>query len=125
MVAGRARTARAVEIRDHMLPLLRARGSLVRLTIVSNPKIRPAFVEWQVGEYMFSLRTPFTNVPKIRPARTYEEALLWKRARPLMPWGLDVWKQWKRMSLQWDDTGAVEAISFRPGDWEAEVLALR
>ena len=42
----------------------------------------------------------------------------------MLSWGLDVWRGRKLLSLQWDDAGRAEVISFTRGPWEEEVLAL-
>ncbi len=56
--------------------------------------------------------------------RSYSPAQARQRADPVLPWGLDVWHGRKVLSLQWDDAGRVEVVSFNRGPWEDEALAL-
>ena len=129
MAVGRERTARAIAIRDHVLPLLQLHGAPQKLQ-AGESSLMLTF--WQKSGLSFSVHTPFTPFPIEVAGRagSYDEALLIQKglaARPTLPWRLDIWHNGRKMmSLQWShrDT-AVEAISFRPGPWEAEVLALK
>jgi hypothetical protein len=40
-----------------------------------------------------------------------------------MPYGLDIWAHQKVMNLEWDDDGSVELITFKRGEWEAQLAA--
>ena len=112
------RTARALAIRDHLLPLIRAQGAMKE---IGGSGLRS--VTWEVGGFGFMLRSPFTPWPDA-PLFSYNEALAKQRASPVLSWGLDVWRGRKLLSLQWDDAGRAEVISFTRGPWEEEVLAL-
>ena len=82
-------------------------------------------VTWKAGRFAFALRSPFTAWGiKASPPGSYSAALAKQRANPVLPWGLDVWHGRKVLSLQWDDAGRVEVISFNRGLWEDEALAL-
>ncbi len=112
------RTARALAIRDHLLPLVRTLGAVRE---ISKGGLR--LVTWKAGRFAFTLRGPFTSWPDAAPD-PYAAALAEQRASPVLPWGLDVWHGCKVLSLQWDDAGRAEVISFNRGPWEAEALAM-
>ena len=112
------RTARALAIRDHLLPLIRAHGAMRE---ISKGGLR--MVAWKAGRFAFALRSPFTSWPDV-VSDSYEAALAMQRAGPVLPWGLEVWHGGKVLSLQWDDAGRAEVISFARGPWEDEALAL-
>ncbi len=112
------RTARALAIRDHLLPLIRVQGAMKE---IGGSGLRT--VVWEAGGFGFALRSPFTPWPDA-PLFSYNEALAKQRASPVLSWGLDVRHRRKVLSLQWDDAGRVEVISFTRGPWEDEVLAL-
>ena len=42
----------------------------------------------------------------------------------MLPYGLDVWRRQRVLSLAWDPDGRIEVVGFRPGVWEAETLSL-
>ncbi len=115
------RTERAVAIRDHLLPLIRVQGAMEE---IGGSGLR--MVMWKAGRFAFALRSPFTACGGSRrhPPGSYSAALAKQRANPVLPWGLDVWHGRKVLSLQWDDAGRVEVISFTRGPWEDEALAL-
>jgi hypothetical protein len=122
MAVGRERTARTIAIRDHVLPLMQLHGAPRRI-------LSMVVTRWEQGGLSFLLRTRFTRLPSevVGRVESYEAALLIQKARPVLPYGLDIWHHRKKtMSLQWSEgDAAVQAISFRPGPWEAEVLALK
>ena len=120
-MTGTAQTTRALAIRDHLLPLIRAQGVMEELGGSGSRMSR--MVVWRTGLFAFALRSPFTPWPDAAPL-SYDAALAKQRASPLMPWGLDVWHQRKVLSLQWDDAGRAELINFNRGPWEDEALAL-
>ncbi len=113
------RTARALAIRDHLLPLIRAQGAMKE---IGGSGLRS--VTWEVGGFGFTLRSPFTPWPGTSPPGSYAAALAKQRAGPVLPWGLDVWHDRAVLSLRWDDAGRVEVIRFNRGPWEAEALAI-
>ena len=119
-MTGTDRTARALAIRDHLLPLIRVQGEMEEIGGSGR-----RMVMWKAGRFAFALRSPFTAWGiKAAPPRSYSAAQAKQRANPVLPWGLDVWHGRKVLSLQWDDSGRVEVISFNRGPWEDEALAL-
>jgi hypothetical protein len=117
---GTELVARAIAIRNHLLPLIQAHGTLQE---VSGMAGRVAV--WKVGGFTCTLRNPFTPWPaEAPPAASYDQAISRQRAKPDLPWGLDVWHGRKVLSLQWDDEGQLEVLAFVRGPWEAEVLAV-
>lgn len=125
VAAGRQRTMRAIQIRDHVLPLVRERGMFERL---QGSRASICMIHWRIGALKFMLRTPFSGWPtrwQSHQSLSYRAAILVQRARPVLGYGLDVWQGRKVMSLQWDAKGDTEVISFHPGPWEDEVLSLR
>jgi hypothetical protein len=126
MAVGRERTARAIAIRDHVLPLMQLHGAPQR---IQAGELSMVVTRWEQDELSFLLRTPFTRLPTEVVGRTgsYNKALLIQKAPPMLPYGLDIWHNRKKtMSLQWSEgDAAVDVVSFRPGPWKAEVLALK
>ncbi len=119
-MTGTARTARALAIRDHLLPLIRVQGAMKE---IGGSGVR--MVTWEAEPFGFALRSPFTPWPPGAPSPgSYGAAQAKQRANPVLPWRLDVWHERKVLSLQWDYAGRVEVISFSRGPWEDEVLAL-
>jgi hypothetical protein len=113
--------ARAVAIRDHLLPLIRSHGTMQE---VSGMAGRPAVCK--VGSFTCTLRSPFTPWPvEAPPAASYEQAISRQRAKPALPWCLEVWHGHTVLNLQWEDDGTVEVISFTRGPWEDDALALQ
>jgi len=117
------RTAQALAIRDHLLPLIRAHGAMRE--VGGSPPRLLRMVTWEAGGFTCLLRSPFTPPrPEAPMARSYGAALAKQRAGPVLPWGLDVEQGRKVLNLQWDDAGRAEVISFIRGPWEDEALAL-
>jgi hypothetical protein len=121
------RKVRVAAIRDHVLPLLRARGQEHRYGCPGG--LGPLHLTaWEIGPFRFVLREPHRPV-----AWTEWSATPAARTTPrpggdpaLRLFGLDV-EQGERvvLSLAWDPGGAVEVVAFRPGTWEDKVLTLR
>lgn len=120
-MAHHRRLDKARMIRDNVLPWLRACGTLRQLGSAT-------MLMWEPAPWMFMLRTPFSSWPPEKDRRLdYQQALVRQllQARPVRPYGLDVWHlRAKVMSVEWDDQ-TMGLISFRSGPWETEVLALR
>jgi hypothetical protein len=112
---------RAIAIRDHLLPLLRAHGAAQEIRGTTG------HVEvWRVGRFAFALHSPSNRRQvKTPPPATYDQALAQHRSKPVPAWRLDVWHGDKVMSLRWDDPGALEVATFIRGTWEDAALALR
>ena len=106
---------RARAIRDFILPFVRENGKLQRIGTIS-------VLDWETTDWRFMHRTPFTKWPSLdAPTDNYLEALIQQSLEPILPYGLDVWRGPKVMSIEWSDD-AFNIISFHSGSWEAELL---
>ena len=110
---------RALAIRDHLLPLVRERGTLevqrgpVRLTVL------------ETGAWVVNHWTPFNELsPEDASSPGYRHALKRQHMRPDLPYGLDVWCGTKVLSILWSDDGLFEVVIFVRGSWEDEALKL-
>ena len=111
---------RALAIRDHLLPLVRERGTLelqrgpVRLVVL------------RTGPWTVEHRTPFGELsPGEASSPGYRHALERQHTRPDLPYGLDVRHDGARvLSVLWSDDGASEVAAFVRGAWEDDALAL-
>lgn len=110
---------RALAIRDHILPVVRERGTLehqrgpVRMVVLRS------------GPWTFNHWTPFNDLsPDEASSPAYRHAIEQQHTRPDLAYGLDIWRGTKVLSIQWADDGAFEVISFIRGPWEDEALAL-
>ncbi len=110
----------ALAIRDHLLPLVRERGSLE----VQRDAVR--VIALRVGEWVFEHWTPFNDLSSGEASSPgYRHALQRQHTKPDLPYGLDVWRDGtKVLSVLWADDGAFEVVDFARGDWEAEAMAL-
>ena len=111
---------RAIAIRDHLLPLLRAHGAAQKVGGTTGH-----VAVWKVGRFAFALHSP-PNPWQVEtpPSTAYDQALARQRPKPAPAWRLDVWHGDKVMSLRWDDPGALEVATFVHGTWEDAALAL-
>ena len=110
----------ALAIRDHLIPLVRERGTLeVQRDSVRRITLRAA--AWVIEHW-----TPFNDLsPGEASSPGYRHALERQHTMSDLPYGLDVWHAGaKVLSLLWADGGAFEVIGFVRGGWEAEALAL-
>ena len=111
---------RALAIRDRLLPLVREHGTLelqrgpVRLVVLRTGP-------WTVEHW-----TPFGELsPGEASSPGYRHALERQRARPDLPYGLDVRRDGARvLRVLWSDDGATEVAAFVRGSWEDAALAL-
>lgn len=108
------RQARAIVLRDRIVPLVLARGQ-------AEDGVFAGCVQWRVAGWSFGFKTPFARPGQRPQARSYEEALLLQKPRKDLPYWLDVWRGPKVMSVRWDLDGDFAMISFRPGDWEEDL----
>jgi hypothetical protein len=110
---------RALAIRDHLLPLIRDKGSLQ----VQRDVVRVIALEldgWLIHHW-----TPFNDLGLEEAASpAYRHALEQQRSRPDLPYGLEVWRGDKVLSVLWSDHGAFAVPCFVRGAWEDEALAL-
>jgi hypothetical protein len=76
------------------------------------------------GGLKIAYRSPFNLKPAdLSSAPSYVHEAARRRAAPDLPHKLDIWAPQKVLSVQWDDAGAVNLISFKPGEWEAALNA--
>jgi hypothetical protein len=111
---------RALAIRDHLLPLLRAQGALE----VQRDTVR--VVELRLGEWTLRHWTPFNELTQGEAASPgYRHAVERQRTHPELPYGLEVCHGMRVLRILWaDDTGAFKVASFVRGPWEDAALTL-
>jgi len=112
---------RALAIRDHLLPLVRARGASepqrASLRLVTTLRIVP----WSIDHW-----TPLTGLsPGEASSPGYRHPVKRQRMEPDLPYGLDVQREGAKMlGVLWSDDGSFEVVRFVRGAWEGEALAL-
>jgi hypothetical protein len=110
---------RALAIRDHLLPLVRDRGTVE----VQRASVRLTTLE--TGPWVLHHWTPFNDLSTDEASSPgYRHALERQHARPDLPYGLEVWHGVKVLSVLWADDGAFEVVTFVRGSWEDEALGL-
>src|SRR5258707_13224212 len=90
------RRARAIVIRDAVLPWLREHGTD---EVIEGCRVRTA----EIGEFQFCCRTPFSGAPgpKKNAPHGYQRALLSQQRHFGLSYGLDVWTTGKKaMSIE-------------------------
>jgi hypothetical protein len=72
--------ARAIAIRDHLLPLIRTHGTAQEVAGGSTSRM----VVWQAGSFTFALHSP-VNPWQVEtpPAAAYSQALARQRSKPV------------------------------------------
>jgi hypothetical protein len=110
---------RALAIRDHLLPLVRERGTLE----TQRGSVR--LISLKMDPWVLNHWTPFNELtPGEASSPGYRRAIERQRPAPDLPYGLDVWHGVKVLTVLWADDGVFEVISFVRGPWEDEALAL-
>lgn len=110
---------RARAIRDHVVPLLRQRGSL----LAQRDVVR--VIELRLGVWIFQHWTPFNDIaPEEAASPGYRHAVARQHTRPDLPYGLEVRQRDLLLRVQWADGDAIEVTTFVRGDWEDELLKL-
>jgi hypothetical protein len=111
---------RALAIRDHLVPLVRARGRLE----VQRGTLR--LITLQTGPWTLTHWTPFNDLaPDEASSPGYRHALERQQAGPVLPYGIEVWRgKNKVLCMVWADDGTSEVISFVGGPWEDEARRL-
>jgi hypothetical protein len=111
---------RVLAIRDHLLPLVRERGTL------ENQRGSVRQVGLQMDPWAFNHWTPFNELsPGEASSPGYRHALEQQHTTATLPYGLDAWwRGAKVLSVLWADDGAFEVVSFVRGPWEDKALAL-
>jgi hypothetical protein len=102
------KTERAIAIRDHVLPLLQANGTMQAVGPMS-------VLMWHAEPWRAIYRTPFQRMPDKDPALTRQ------MGKQPLPYGLDVWHGSKVFSIEWSDPD-VRIITFKRGPWEDALL---
>jgi hypothetical protein len=110
----------ALEIRDHVLKLLRRDGVLE----VQRDTVR--LVELRVEPWIFRSWTPFSALqPGEASSPGYRHAIERQHTRPDLPYGLEVRHHGTQvLRVLWADTRAFEIDGFVRGPWETAALAL-
>jgi hypothetical protein len=110
---------RALAIRDHVLPFLRAHGALE----VQRDTVR--LVELRMAPWVFRHWTPFSALnPGEASSPGYRHAIERQHTQPNLPYGLDVWHGARVLRILWSADGPFEVVGFVRGPWEDEALAL-
>jgi len=111
---------RALAIRDHLLPLVRERGTLE----VQRDAVR--LIALRMETWAFEHWTPFNDLtPGEASSPGYRHALERQHTTPDLPYGFEVWRAGaKVLSVLWADDGTFKVVDFACGPWEAEALAL-
>ena len=112
--------ARALAIRDRLVPLVRQHG---RLELQRGP-VR--LVVLRTGPWTIEHWTPFGELsPDEASSPGYRHAVERQRTRPDLPYGLDVRHDGARvLGVLWSEDGASQVVVFVRGPWEDEALAL-
>ena len=106
--------SRAYLIRDHLLPIIRARSALEN----SHGPVRAVVLRHE--PWVFIHWTPFNELlPEEASSPRYRHALERQRQGPNLAYGLEViWHGAQVLSLLWSDTEAPVISKFLRGDWE-------
>ncbi|MEJ0017298.1 MAG: hypothetical protein WDN25_12155 [Acetobacteraceae bacterium] len=115
--------AQALAIRDHILPLLRQRGTMQ----VQRDAVR--LTELRTGVWAFRHWTPFNEIGADEASSPgYRRAVERQRAQAPMPYGFEVWygtEPDKVLRILWAEDGSIQVASFVRGPWEEEALSLQ
>jgi len=111
---------RALALRDHVVPLVRAKGTLE----LQRGSVR--LITWRTFPWTFDHWTPFNELsPEEASSPGYRHAVERQQTRPDLPYGLDAHRgAMKVLSVLWSDAGSFEVVRFVRGAWEDEALAL-
>lgn len=110
---------RACAIRDHILPILQARGTLE----VQRDSVR--VVELRTDGWAFRHWTPFNDLATDEASSPgYRHALTRQHSQPDLPYGFEVWHGRKVLWMLWADDGTTKVETFVRGAWEDAALAL-
>jgi hypothetical protein len=110
---------RALAIRDHLLPLIRERGAL------ENQRGPVRLIVLETDAWTFNHWTPFSELPPGDASSPgYRHAIERQHTRPDLPYGLDVWRGSKVLSILWSDDGSFKVVTFVRGSWEDDALKL-
>ncbi len=111
------RTEYLRQMRDSLLPIIRAKGVMMSPSNVPGMKA----LALETPPWMFVHRTPFTAIPT--PQGSYNTAFAGQVA-PNLGYSLDVWHHGKKVvNIEWDEPGDFEVLGFKRGEWESELAA--
>jgi hypothetical protein len=107
-------------IRDHILPLVRERGTVER----QHDVVRVTTLHME--GWSFEHWTPFNALSSGEASSPgYRHALERQHTRPDLPYGLRVQREGRTvLTLLWADNGTVKVVAFVRGAWEQEALTL-
>lgn len=116
--------ARALAIRDHILPLIRQHGTIEDL---ENKDSVLRLIVLRRDAWRFTHWTPFNALnPSQASSPAYRHALAQQRTRADLPYGLDIsHDDTELLSLLWAESGMFVVVRFVRGTWEEAVLALQ
>ena len=115
---------RAAIIRDHVVPLVQVRGQGHQYGCAgqSGPL---HLTTWECGQFRFVLRVPFGPPGVQGKVVDQHPTAAGRKSNPaLLPYGLDIWRRLRVLSVAWEPDGRFEVVGFRRGTWEADTLAL-
>lgn len=100
------RIARISDIREKALKIISAQGVLGDLGSDAS-----------IGGLKMSLRTPFQKLPEVSDEMRRLRVFFGEKGNH--PYRLDIWDEHRRvLNVEWDNAGAIEVISYKPGEWE-------
>lgn len=115
-------TDRALQLRDHLVQLIRADGQPVRM---ANAQV--VVMQWRRDVYSAIYQAPFQRLPGSADdgPRFLEKRPTGKAA---LPYVLDLWTEGrtktKVFNLEWDGRGAFFLATLKNGKWQDALLAL-
>lgn len=120
-----------LQLRDHALAIVRRHGSYqsageAKFLIWRGEALsimhQTPFQKWQDGDAAVQALAA-KHGASLEEAK-YAAALHGLEFPEVLPYGLDIWRGKKVMSLEWADDGRARVISFKRGPWEADLLEL-
>jgi len=108
------RLERITRLKEEALLVLRERGEW------KDIKGAGKMLGASVGNLRMVMHTPFSRVPELTSQMKYIAAT---DNKPILPYGMDIWAEKKVLSIEWNEEGALNVISFKPGDWEMALTA--
>lgn len=113
-----SRQDQACAVRDAAIALMQAGGTINKESNGHN------YLTFANDTFSMILRTPFQTTPPIAGEFLRIAVALGARLPIQMNYGLDIWvrTRGKVMNIEWNHHGEVQLVSFRRGDWEAEIF---
>ena len=107
---------RAIQLRDLALEIIASDGRWEAHTDKAGRTWRSLTYRgqgWSIG-----YRSPFQPRPGASESMKYAAALLKIERRDNLPFGLDIWAPNKVLNIEWDESGNIVVVSYKPGMWE-------